>query len=289
MTRGLAFVLLLWACAIMAATAPPHASPPPSKIESGGTKATAPAATVPADKAPKAPPETEAHQSDHKPSQEARIADATVALAVITGTLAFFTALLWYATYALAKDARANGERQATETKAALTIARDTANAAARSAQLARDEFIASHRPRLKLREAYAIYGENGAEVVVRFAIANVGNSRATVVESALDVQYETPDKFSFDPIFLPASAGKNDIGPVAIEAGAHHVGDVRSSRETVWPMPGGSLNLCLSGHIVYQDERGVMRHLGIRRWYDHVSCRFGRRDEESDQLDYQD
>jgi len=64
----------------------------------------------------------------HEPkSEEKRIADATVALAAITGVLAFFTALLWLATFRLARDAKRTADRQARETVESLKIAADTA------------------------------------------------------------------------------------------------------------------------------------------------------------------
>lgn len=64
---------------------------------------------VPADKSepkPSKKQQTEQHGSEN----EVRIATATVALAWITGTLAFFTALLWLANLALVKDSKKSAQ-----------------------------------------------------------------------------------------------------------------------------------------------------------------------------------
>ena len=46
----------------------------------------------------------ETYEKYEKPENERRITNATVALAWITGALAFFTALLWFATYRLSSS-----------------------------------------------------------------------------------------------------------------------------------------------------------------------------------------
>lgn len=75
------------------------------------------------------PPEEKKNEL-HQAGDEARIADATVALAWITGALALFTALLWIATLRLAKDAKRTSDRQAAETKDSLALATRAADTA---------------------------------------------------------------------------------------------------------------------------------------------------------------
>lgn len=74
---------------------------------------------------------------NHISENEVRIANATVWLVWITGLLAFFTALLWFATLNLAKDAKRNSDRQSAETQKSLSISRQAANAAKASADAA--------------------------------------------------------------------------------------------------------------------------------------------------------
>ena len=76
----------------------------------------------------------ERYEKEEKPANERRVTSATVALAWITGLLALFTALLWYATYRLSADAKKTAIKQASDTEKSLGIARDTANAAIVSA-----------------------------------------------------------------------------------------------------------------------------------------------------------
>ncbi len=53
-----------------------------------------------------------AYEKHEKPANERKMTNATVALAWITGVLAFFTALLWGATYCLVRNAKDTARRQ---------------------------------------------------------------------------------------------------------------------------------------------------------------------------------
>ena len=54
----------------------------------------------------------ETYEKDEKPANERKITNATVALAWITGVLAFFTAALWVATYSLVRGAKDTAEKE---------------------------------------------------------------------------------------------------------------------------------------------------------------------------------
>jgi hypothetical protein len=88
----------------------------------------------------------EHYEKEEKPANERSIANATTALAWITGVLAFFTGALWLATYRLARDAKEAAARQAIDMQNSLRIANesvwaelDSAGSAKRAANIMAD------------------------------------------------------------------------------------------------------------------------------------------------------
>jgi hypothetical protein len=71
----------------------------------------------------------ETYEKYEKPKNERRITTATIALAWITGALAFFTALLWFATYRLSSDAKENAVTQVKKMEDAIAESVRAANA----------------------------------------------------------------------------------------------------------------------------------------------------------------
>jgi hypothetical protein len=65
-----------------------------------------------------------------KSIQDEKLVDATVLLARVTIVLAGFTALLWWATYSLAKEAKRTATQQAVDMQASLATAKQSADAA---------------------------------------------------------------------------------------------------------------------------------------------------------------
>jgi len=153
-----------------------------------------------------------------------------------------------------------------------------------RTVLLARDEFTSTHRPRLILREAYAME-DYGKTVIVSYTIANIGDSAAQIVESALDVEFGGAVS---SPKFLPVSAGKNDVGAMTLQAGERAAKEFKSKPAVTWPITEDQY-LFLSGHVVYLDDRKVMRHMGFHRRYDPLDLHFHRSEGEGDYLDYAD
>jgi hypothetical protein len=203
-------------------------------------------------------------------------------IVLFTGAIAYFTYTLWRATDAMQIIAN----RQLADMKASLAVAEQSATAMKSSVKFARAAYISTHRPKLVVREAYAMKDNDGAIVIVCYTIANSGDTKARIIESAFDTQFEGERSAQLRQ--PPISVGRNDIGPVELEGGEHYAGECKSSRTTAWPIPDG-MDLFFTGHLVYMDERGIKRHMGLRRVYDPVTFRFNRSDGESSQLDYAD
>ena len=81
-----------------------------------------------------------------KSIQDEKLADATVLLAYVTIVLAGFTALLWLATFNLARDAKRTADRQTREMQESLRIARESAKASRDAADIAHAAMIAGER-----------------------------------------------------------------------------------------------------------------------------------------------
>lgn len=113
----------------------------------------------------------------------------TFLLVIVTAILARYTYLLWNATKTLAEDARNVAKTQAADMQSSLKIAGDTAKASQDSADtanpsvtLARDEFLATHRPRLRVRQVEFIESK-GLVKGVRYTVHNAGDSDLVITE----------------------------------------------------------------------------------------------------------
>jgi hypothetical protein len=96
------------------------------------------------------------------------------------------------------------------DAKVAAVAAKEAADAAQEQTRLARAEFIATHRPRVILREVYF------ADDKIWFRLVNTGDGKATIVESWLMI--ETPIvKSALRPLL---STGHNDLGRLVLVGG---------------------------------------------------------------------
>ena len=139
-----------------------------------------------------------------------------------------------------------------------------------RTVNAMREEFASTHRPRIILREAYAVR-DSGLPITVCYTLANTGGTSARIVESALDVKFELP---SCRLHLGPVSAGKNDIGNIEIKAGAHEAKEC-IFQNTNWTNALVASYCYFSGHIVYEDTAGILRHAAFYRSYDDTTSRF--------------
>jgi hypothetical protein len=157
--------------------------------------------------------------------------------AVATLAIAGFTLILWLAT---SRQARLTGD----------TIA------------LAREEFLASHRPLLVVHSARVLDADQSKSpddqpLRVEFSVINAGTSAGTAMGSAvyLDVRYP------IDRPYLPRLPRNDRISPRPYGVGATDTITVETDRYGYGNFVGNPAKIpYLSGWIVYEDRRGHAR-----------------------------
>lgn len=208
----------------------------------------------------------ERENAQHKEAEEHELVKATWWLVVVTATLATFTAMLYLSTRRIAIDAR--------ETGAAALLASTAAT------NLARQEFVASHRPELTVREVgWDRLDMNGGEVTtydaIMLVIANRGRNPCTIVESAFELRSGLPRGF------LPP-LGANALGPLTFEAGQFEARRylITSEEEglTVGARTLSDSYFC--GTIIYEDSLKVRRRYVFLRICKRGSDDFARTDD---------
>lgn len=135
-----------------------------------------------------------------------------------------------------------------------------------KSIDLATKEFIATHRPRIVLRNIDLASGS------VLYVLVNIGDTKATIVESWIMMEF-LPDSSALRPL---RSLGHDDLGRLVFEAG--------EMKELTYVAPGvtgasadamirvGIEEGLIAGHayftgtIVYEDDRHVRRRAVFRR-----------------------
>ncbi len=136
---------------------------------------------------------TEARDSEHKASNEWWLIIWTAVLACITLLLAGITAVLARYTYKLWYDTTKASERQSGEMRESLAIAERNAKTAEDNIDLARKEFISTHRPRLIVRRVSVdtVRGTGISDVLkVEFVVANIGDTKAKIIEMSTRIWF---------------------------------------------------------------------------------------------------
>ncbi|TAJ37061.1 MAG: hypothetical protein EPO55_19900 [Reyranella sp.] len=182
---------------------------------------------------------------------EHAIAAYTFWLMLFTGILAVATIGLGVATYGL----YATGEKQI---------------------GLTRDQFLATHRPELIVREVgWNMVDMDGGSVVddssVVLIVANRGRNPCTIVESALELRSGAPRAF-----LVPA--GENVIGRAVFAPGQFEGFRYRitSAEEGLTVGARGMSDCYLRGTIIYEDGAGVRRRYVFTRVCRRGSDDFG-------------
>jgi len=135
-------------------------------------------------------------------------------------------------------------------------------------------EFFTALRPRFVLRDVHAKNCEMGNPIEVTYTITNVGSSTAQIVESVLSVdiqQWSSPRR-------VPVPAGKNEIGPVTLNAGEAQTFTYKVPERT-WNKnlvkDSEVIALIFCGKIDYVDASGVVRETSFCRAFDGSRERF--------------
>jgi hypothetical protein len=150
--------------------------------------------------------------------------------------------------------------------------------------KLARDEFNATHRPRLIVRRISLkeVHGEGGLPSIggIEYVVVNKGVSKAKIVESNTTILYDAEaNRF---PAIAPYSDETSAIGNIQIEGGGSYPfthNDNERILSQIIPVPGRrqmtGLDLLFIGYIVYEDDIGIRRQTAFCRRYNHATDRF--------------
>jgi hypothetical protein len=160
---------------------------------------------------------------------------------------------------------------------------------------LARDEFNATHRPRIILREAYTA-PDNGHPITVFYTLANTGGTKATIVRSKFaifsSIKGGTKRQIQFDGELIGGEIDNVIPANHVIEAGAFYESACATQKamwstnwHTVITSDGGEMvvrslgpnasELFFYGKVLYRDAGGIVRGMAFYRILDRDSHRF--------------
>jgi hypothetical protein len=155
--------------------------------------------------------------------------------------------------------------------------------------RLARDEFAATHRPRLRIRSAQLTYIEVDQVPQGRLTIVNVGDSAATITELFADIACRIGRAFGEG---RPNLRNPQGIVRKVLNRGEHAEFFIISS-DRIFPQDyqrhkfGQESGTCIVGKVTYADANGVIRATGFFRSYDRAR-EYCVRDNEPD-YEYED
>lgn len=249
-------------------TAESKKTPDPEQI--GGDKNPLTVKILPAPDAEAKAAQEEQYRHE-KASEEEWLTNATIWLAIVTTALAGFTALLWWATYKLALDARDTANRQAEEMRVSLAISKQAAEATQASVALAREEFHVTHRPKIRVRRVILEEELKTANISIRYDIVNIGNRPARILGGiATAVFWNNPAETPLPPLPNPLDNQKYNVMEADIEPGAKHSRIVEVDGDTLTNFQfarwSASSNLYFLGFIKYQDDLGNIRETAFCR-----------------------
>lgn len=147
---------------------------------------------------------------------------------------------------------------------------------------LARQEFVASHRPKLRIRRITPnrpfLFG---VPISIVIEVANIGDTQATIFEVGIDVYANGSD---FDAAPRPQPSGP----PVPAGKEARMTTTVRQSlsKAQIDAIELGTLELRLLGVINYRDDNGTIRATSFARLYDRTLRRFIKVSEDDQEAD---
>lgn len=221
--------------------------------------------------------EQEKNDKNDKSFNEKAMVWFTGALTVATVILAFFTYRLWSATVKMSKDAKDTADRQASEMINSLALTKE-------SLDLARKEFISTHRPKLIVRGITmkphshpSLPIEPGKPMIVEAVIINIGdspaeifNSNATILVGGRTFGARTP--------FGPAHDNFNGVklapgGAYTIVVTADKVHFENAGQYA--PVRNGEKVIYFFGYMMYRDDLGNERRTTFCRRYDPNAERF--------------
>jgi hypothetical protein len=219
--------------------------------------------------------------------------------ALATIVIAAFTAALWRSTDKLwlaGEEQKAISKNLADIAERQMAIAGEQTDIIAKQHAIGRLQFIATHRPRIIVREVHAPMQYGPGPFFITYTLANVGGTLGTVVNTDVFAEFvmtpaflEVPRARRPEQFRIDAYQGVKDI-PLAsgesIEIGfPFH--DVMTDDERIQPTSDPNGLPFFVGRIIYVDESNVRRSTVFRRRYDPATRRF--REWGDPELEYAD
>jgi hypothetical protein len=144
--------------------------------------------------------------------------------------------------------------------------------------RLGRQEFIASHRPRLAIREPFIessiLQGEAGQFIEIVYLLENCGDSTAHIIAATLEARY-----WENGAPGLPASTEQNDIGFVSLVPGQDRrliaKTNLRFQKRFLLGNLRSETTLYFVGRIVFADDLRINRQMAFCRQYNSKGGRF--------------
>jgi len=129
--------------------------------------------------------------------------------------------------------------------------------------ELAREEFISTHRPKMIMRDASRLW-ESGESIFI-YSLVNIGGTSAEIVESWIfeEVVHENT------PIRNARPLGHSDLGSIRFAAGQSR--DFRFTNKMRCPGADDKLALYFAGSIRFKDDLGNLRSTIFRRKFDGI------------------
>lgn len=135
-----------------------------------------------------------------------------------------------------------------------------------KSIDLARTEFVSTHRPRIILRDIHVVDDD------VLYMLVNVGDTKATIVESWILMEF-LPDGSVLRPL---RSFGHDELGRIVFQPGemkdlTYTVPGVTGTQSSDMMRVGIEVGLIrgqryFTGTVLYEDDLGVRRRSVFRR-----------------------
>lgn len=207
-------------------------------------------------------------------------------IVIFTLAIALFTYQLKAATIGLDKSTRRlwrSGEKQ-------IALAGGQLDLAQKQHGLQREEYFASHRPRLRLSRVKVEFTD-GKPAAIRFALINSGEGKISEInwhagglvlrEIGRMVGFYDFSKLEEHTIRFPAPNFLN-IGEASLQSIEYPIDAAIQQR-----IIDGVMQLHLIGGVRYQDTLGVYRVMGFFRRYDSLRQRFV--DGQDPEYEYQD
>lgn len=141
-----------------------------------------------------------------------------------------------------------------------------------KSVQLARAEFITSHRPRIKIRFISHPIEQRDGTALFKITVVNVGDTPANIIGNKFEAIEH--DGTAGVGVSMAEPSVTEDVWLVS---GNRHIFSYRT--EYPWALLGGDNVLYVTGEIAYTDEagsRGITRHTGFARKYDRRAGSYG-------------